>query len=306
MKNNQSIKERVTPFEYIEGNSIFHRLNALVKLFMIFSVTALVITFLDPVAGIIINIAIYIMFVISKATKAFIMINKRVVLLMGGTFATLYFIFYTVIPYILYGNFSEMGFVWAASGLYRLANLIGIVGLFAATTRIIDLSVSLPKLGIPPRIATVVGLAFGMVPLFTSQLKDIIDAYEARGFKIKHPNPIKRIISYISILPPTMLTTIRVAQWMSVALEMRGFTYPGKKTYRAIKSATLTIYDKIAIAINILIIISAAYISQLRLPTFPITQPLYHALLQISPLYLILAFLLTISFVLYNIIRPIK
>jgi energy-coupling factor transport system permease protein len=157
-----------------------------------------------------------------------------------------------------------MGFVWAASGLYRLANLIGIVGLFAATTRIIDLSVSLPKLGIPPRIATVVGLAFGMVPLFTSQLKDIIDAYEARGFKIKHPNLIKRIISYISILPPTMLTTIRVAQWMSVALEMRGFTYPGKKTYRAIKSATLTIYDKIAIAINIMIIISAAYISQLR------------------------------------------
>jgi hypothetical protein len=87
---------------------------------------------------------------------------------------------------------------------------------------------------------------------------------------------------------------------------MRGFTYPGKKTYRAIKSVTLTIYDKIAIAINIMIIISAAYISQLRLPTFPITQPLYHALLQISPLYLILAFLLTISFVLYNIIRPIK
>src|SRR5437867_13404057 len=127
---------------------------------MIFSVTALVITFLDPLVGLAIAVALYAVALAAKVPRQLIVIYKRVVLLMGGAFATLYFIFYTVGPYLFEGRFSVLGFFWAASGLYRLASLIGSVAIFAATTLMIDLGIALALLNVPPRIASSVSLAF--------------------------------------------------------------------------------------------------------------------------------------------------
>src|SRR5439155_19485847 len=104
----------VRPFEFVEGNSFLHRLNPIGKLMMIFSVTALAITFLDPLVGLGISVGIYLIAVASKVPRQLIIIYKRVVVLMGGAFATLYFIFYTAFRYLLDGRFSCLGFVWAA------------------------------------------------------------------------------------------------------------------------------------------------------------------------------------------------
>src|SRR5438067_80546 len=126
----------VRPFEFAEGDSFLHRLNPVTKLLMIFSVTALVITFLDPLVGLAIAMALYAVALAAKVPRQLIIIYKRVVLLMGGAFATLYFIFYTVGPYLFEGRFSVLGFVWAASCLYRLAKLIRIVASYASTLRL--------------------------------------------------------------------------------------------------------------------------------------------------------------------------
>jgi energy-coupling factor transport system permease protein len=291
----------VTPFEFVEGDSFLHRLNPVGKLLMIFSVTALVITFLDPLVGLGISVGIYVMAVASKVSRQLIVIYKRVVVLMGGAFATLYFIFYTGLPYVLDGRFSVLGFVWAASGLYRLANLIGIVAVFAATTLMIDLANALTLLKIPPRIASTVSLAFGSAPIFVAQLGEIVDAYQARGFKVYHANPLKRIAAFLALLPPTIFATLRRAQWTSVALEMKGFTYPGERTYR--QASTLTRVDKVVIAVNVGVIGLSGYVSSLRLPPFVFTQPLFERLTELSTLHLLGGFFLVIAFVLFNIGR---
>jgi len=291
----------VRPFEFVEGNSFLHRLNPIGKLMMIFSVTALAITFLDPLVGLGISVGIYLIAVASKVPRQLIIIYKRVVVLMGGAFATLYFIFYTAFRYLLDGRFSVLGFVWAASGLYRLANLIGIVAVFAATTLMIDLANALTLLKIPPRIASTVSLAFGSAPIFVSQLGEIIDAYQSRGFKVYHLNPLRRAAAYLALLPPTIFATLRRAQWTSVALEMKGFTYPGERTYR--QASTLTQVDKVVIAVNAGVIGVCGYVSTLRLPMFGFTQPLFDRLMESSPLHLLGGFFLVIAFVLFNIAR---
>jgi energy-coupling factor transport system permease protein len=291
----------VRPFEYVDVDSFLHRLNPVTKLMMIFSVTALVITFLDPLVGLGISIAVYLMAIASRAPEQLIIVYKRVVVLMGGAFAALYFIFYTGFPYFFDGEFSVLGFVWAASGLYRLANLIGIVAIFAATTRMIELANSLALLKVPPRIATTVSLAFGSAPIFVSQLGEIIDAYQSRGFKVHYVNPLRRIVAYLALLPPTIFATLRRAMWTSVALEMKGFTYPGKRTYR--QESILRTADKVLLGVNIGLIVFAAYASSLRLPLFIFTQPLFESLMESSLLHLMAGFLLVISFALFNIFR---
>src|SRR5437660_10944145 len=91
----------VRPFEFAEGDSFLHRLNPVTKLLMIFSVTALVITFLDPLVGRRIMIAHNAVALAAKVPRQLIIIYKRVVLLMVGAFADLFCIFYSVGPYLL-------------------------------------------------------------------------------------------------------------------------------------------------------------------------------------------------------------
>jgi len=296
---------RIRPFEYVEGDSVLHRLNPISKLMMIFGVTALVITFLDPVFGLTISIALYLVAWSAGVSKQLVVVYKRVVALMGGAFATLYFVFYTGFPYIYKGEISVLGFVWAASGLYRLANLIGIVAIFAATTRMIELANSLTMVKVPPRVAITVSLAFASAPLFVSQLSDIVDAYQSRGFKVQHVNPLRRIMSYLAILPPTIFATMRRAQWASVALEMKGFTYSGIRTFRVKRGRILSTADKIVIVVSLALITLSAYYARLGLSPFIFTEPIYRQLLAHSFSALVSGFLMTISFALFNILRKI-
>src|SRR5256886_13587872 len=291
----------VRPFEFAEGDSFLHRLNPVTKLLMIFSVTALVITFLDPLVGLAIAVALYAVALAAKVPRQLIVIYKRVVLLMGGAFATLYFIFYTVGPYLFEGRFSVLVFVWAASGLYRLANLIGIVAIFAATTLMIDLANALTLLKIPPRIASTVSLAFASAPIFAAQLGEIIDAYQSRGFKVYYLNPFRRIRAFLALLPPTIFATLRRAQWTSVALEMKGFTYPGERTYR--QASTPRPGDKAPNAVQAGLIGLASYASTLRAPQFVFPQPLVERVAATSPLDMRGGGLFVVGLALFNIFR---
>lgn len=292
---------RVRPFEYMEGESLLHRLNPITKLLLIFGVTALVITFLDPIFGLAINLGLFLLAGIARVTPQLVIVYKRVVVLMGGAFATLYWVFYSGFPLFLRGELSVLGFVWAASGLYRLANLIGIVAIFAATTQIIELANSLAMIRVPPRVASTVSLAFGSAPLFVTQLGEIIDAYQSRGFTVQQLNPFRRILSYLALLPPTIFATVRRAQWASVALEMKGFTYPGKRTFRLQRG--LSRADKVAITVILGLMLFSVYASGRGLSGFILTEPLYRYLLQKSVGALLAGFLATISFALFNILR---
>lgn len=301
MKEVTEAKPIIRAFEYVEGDSPLHKLNPLPKLLMIFSVTALVITILEPLFSFVVSIMIWVLALIGRVHKQLTMAYKGAVAIMGVAFATYYFIAYTVYPFMVYGTFKIDGFCWAASGLYRYCNLVGIVAVFAGVTRMIDLATSLSKVKVPTKAAISTSIAFGTLPVFVSELRDIIDAYESRGLKVKHVNPIKKFKSYLDLLTPAIFGTVRKAQWMSVALECKGFGYSGERTYRV--KVELRTMDYIAIAINIGIIALCAYVSSLRIPSFFISYPLFENLLETSPLALIAGFILFISFPVVNILR---
>lgn len=292
----------IRPFQYVEGDSFLHRLNPLVKLMLIFSVTAVVITLLDPIFSFIVNVTLFLLAYSSKVHKHLIMAYKGAVAIMGIAFGAYYFIANTGYPLLVLGEFRLDGFWWAASGLYRYSNFVGVVALFAATTRIIDLANSLARMGLPDRIASTTSISFGTIPLFSEQLGDIIDAYESRGYKLRKTNLFSRLRSYFALFPPTIFGTVRRTQWMSVALEIKGFGYSGKRTYRV--KVRLTTVDYIALFLNIAAIVGSAYVYG-RLPLFPISPGIFRSLLNISLPALIAGFFVYISFPLFNIFRKV-
>ncbi len=100
---------------------------------------------------------------------------------------------------------------------------------------------------IPAKVAAVFSIAFGYAPVFTSSLSEIIDAYEARGRKIRHRSPIRKFFAILSILLTVLFSAIQRAQMMSLALECKGFGSTKRRTYR--KKLIFTRADYTAIAV---------------------------------------------------------
>lgn len=295
-------KRIVKAWEYVDAVSFLHSLHPLSKFMMIFSVTAIVITFLDPIFGFLLSIVIWSIAWRSKVSSSLVMVFKGAVAIMGILFASLYFIMYTAYPFIVSGEFNLLGFVWAVSALYRYSNLVGVVGLFAATTRIIDLANSMVNLKVPPRLASTISISFATITLFISEMRNIIDAYKSRGYNISRFNLVSRLRSYFELFPPAMFSTIRRSRIMALTLEMKGFTYPVEKTFRVVPK--IKGIDKVVIGINVAIIILSGIIPML-IPTskFPFTFPLFENLYAASPLLLLFSFFLYILFPLLIIFK---
>src|SRR5438034_1180023 len=134
----------VRPFEFAEGDSFLHRLNPVTKLLMIFSVTALVITFLDPVVGLAVAVALYAIALAAKVPRQLIVLYMRVVLMMCGGFATLRRAQWTSVA------LEMKGFTYPGERTYRQASTlrpvdkalivfqVGLIGLasYASTLRL--------------------------------------------------------------------------------------------------------------------------------------------------------------------------
>ncbi len=123
-----------------------------------------------------------------------------------------------------------------AMGLRLIALLLaGII--FLSTTRVEDIAHGMQKLGMPYRAAFAFSLAFRLTPLFLDTATQIAAAQKARGLDLDNLGMLKRLKSYVSIVTPVLITALRRAEGLALALESKGFGRSGERTsiadYRA-------------------------------------------------------------------------
>ena len=123
-----------------------------------------------------------------------------------------------------------------AMGLRLIALLLaGII--FLSTTRVEDIAHGMQKLGVPYRAAFAFSLAFRLTPLFLDTATQIAAAQKARGLDLDNLGIFKRLKSYVSIVTPVLITALRRAEGLALALESKGFGRSGERTsiasYRA-------------------------------------------------------------------------
>lgn len=115
-----------------------------------------------------------------------------------------------------------------AMGLRLVALLIaGVV--FLSTTRIEEISHGLQKLGTPYRVSFAFSLAFRLTPLFLETAAQISAAQRARGLDLQSAGLLRRLKGYVAILVPVLITALRRADGLALALESKGF---GRSTER--------------------------------------------------------------------------
>jgi energy-coupling factor transport system permease protein len=111
----------------------------------------------------------------------------------------------------------------------RVLVMAGAVTLYYRTTRPAELVASLQAHGAPARLTFVVHHAVAMIPRIVERAGEVAEAQRARGLD-SEGSLARRLRGLGALAGPVVLGAVDEADARAMALEMRGFTRPGRHT----------------------------------------------------------------------------
>jgi len=229
-------------WEYVKGNTAFHRLDPRVKFLFWATMMFLMVAFFDPIwLGCVLLILVAICIWTGIPGRAITYLLKVSAWAWGGYGLFTAFSLYSTAVHGL----EELHVLWlvhlpwgAVFPLTWEGTLMGIracimVWGFLLSLRILtmltplrDLSVGFAKMKMPPEFAITIGLAISYVPVLIDENEKIQQALQSRGWEFGGANLWKRAKALLSqMLIPAIMGSFRRARFLAVALESRGFSY---------------------------------------------------------------------------------
>ena len=98
------------------------------------------------------------------------------------------------------------------------------------TTTQTELVQGLMRLGVPYRAGLLVAMALRYVGVFYGSFAVIMDAQQARGLDLSRGNLFQRLRAYLPILVAMLITCLRTADRVAMALEARGYGSSRRRT----------------------------------------------------------------------------
>lgn len=102
--------------------------------------------------------------------------------------------------------------------------------IFLTCTPIEDFTYGLYRMGPPFAVSFALTLAFRLTPLFMETAQAIAMAQQARGLDLDSGGLFQRIRRYVPIIVPVLVSGLRRADQLAVALESKGFGMAGRRT----------------------------------------------------------------------------
>lgn len=183
---------------------------------------------------------------------------------------------------------------WLVPGRFQVS-LDGITFSLQATTRflvilliMVSLSLLVPvadlvdimyRVRMPKQLILALGIGLSYVPVLTRELLTIREAQEARAWKVRTANPLKKAKSWAPLLVPAVKAAMRHAGLLAVAIECRGFSPEAKRVSR--KKLRLAAVDYVFLCLIGAAVISAALLGNwgLKVASWKFTSDLVAALL---------------------------
>ncbi|MBI4831452.1 MAG: energy-coupling factor transporter transmembrane protein EcfT, partial [Candidatus Lindowbacteria bacterium] len=102
---------------------------------------------------------------------------------------------------------------------------------FLAATRNEEITIGLVRMGVPYVMCFAFSTALRLVPTFAQTGSTVVEAQKSRGLELESGGLWKRMKSYVPLMTPIFLVSIRNANLMAMALEARGFAAGKKRTF---------------------------------------------------------------------------
>lgn len=241
--------------EYIPGNSIIHRANPITKLALALGIciagfatssiiTLLILIFIDVMIGF-----------IGGASKKAISLLKTL-----GKASIFLFVLQALVTRggnPIFGFITDRGLILAVTICLRLMAVTIPMILVLAMTQMTDLANALVSvLHLPYKYAFTLITAMKFIPLFVSELRDIMEAQTARGVEFDAKG-LKKVKLILPLCVPLLLTSVRKADGNAMAVEIRGFYLRNRKS--AYKKYGFCVADLVLI-LAIVCIIGLAFV----------------------------------------------
>mgnify|MGYP000906917231 FL=1 len=127
-------------------------------------------------------------------------------------------------------TFYKEGLLYALTLCIRVLDVLLAFALLVLTTRPSDLIQSLVKRGLSPRFGYVLSSALQVIPQMMSQVDSIMDAQRSRGLETEGSLWV-RLKAFIPLIGPVVMSSLLETRERAMALEVRGFSASGKKTF---------------------------------------------------------------------------
>ncbi|HSW09934.1 MAG TPA: energy-coupling factor transporter transmembrane component T [Bacillota bacterium] len=235
-------------FDYVERNTLIHRLHPMVKLLHIFLTLILIVIPYWPTTRDLVVLLIWV------GLNGLLWAISRLSLRQFGALAKVLigtFIFILLMQSFLYrGGTPLLAFadipIWGGGNLgviTREGLLFGIIlcvrilaavfalPLFVATTPVSSIMAALTSLRLPPTFIFMFVSALTFTGMIFQMWSTILDAQRLRAFDIEAMNLIRRLRrAYVPVLTPLVLMLFRKGNDLQIALESKGFGAPGRRT----------------------------------------------------------------------------
>jgi len=151
----------------------------------------------------------------------------------------------------------------AAARATRLLSFLVVGAIFLTVTSMEAFAYGLRCLGAPYRACFAVTLAFRLAPLFLETAGQVANAQRARGLDLDRGGPLARGRKFLPLLAPILVAGFRRSDGLALALEAKGFSLPGRRTYFA--EYPIGWRDALLLCLAILLNIGAYSVRNVRL-----------------------------------------
>ena len=216
----------MSAFFFTDNDSFLHRLDPRVKItgLIVFCMLAVIAESI-PGMGLMLTLLLW-LFLAGKSGESLKKMAGFFMLIAGMTFLMWVLVYRSQDKIWVWGNLAVYSgaVTHAALMSLRFLNMLLSGLLFLSITSIEDFFGGMIVIGVPYPFAFAVSLSFRLVMVFMANAFTIVEAQKVRGNDITRGHIIKRIKAYTPLIAPLILTGIKKAETLTLALESKGFS----------------------------------------------------------------------------------
>jgi energy-coupling factor transport system permease protein len=255
-------------FEYVPGNTIFHRLDPRVKFLWWIIIMILTVGLgTDPIYLGVVFISVFVVIWLAKIQFSRVIPFLKGIAPVVAMYAlfnvlfppiaadvtSLYVFFYLIPPHTL--PISLEGCIWTIGAVLRFLMILVVIRTILMITPIRDIIITFVKLKLPAEFALALSIGFAYVPVLIDENTKIKEAQQARGWRYEYRNPAKRFNALLrQMFVPAIFNSMRRTGDIAIAIESRGFSHDiANRTF--VRQLKFTANDYLATVILIVVLI---------------------------------------------------
>ncbi|WP_314085266.1 energy-coupling factor transporter transmembrane component T [uncultured Gemella sp.] len=255
--------------KYIPLNTIIHNLDPRAKIFFVIWYLVDIFIAYNVIEFFILFLVLMVTVVLSKTSPVFLVSSVKAISILILFTSLIHLVFnkkgnilYEVLGWKIYSG-ALLGIVLIT---VRFVLVVAIMVVFMATTSPTEITSAIEKsLGLLQKVrvpistfALVLSISLRFIPTILEETNRIINAQVSRGSDFNEGNLIQKIKKFIPILIPLFIATLKRADELATAMEVRGYSTTGVRTkYKVLKYSKLDYLSYILIIVITILIIVA-------------------------------------------------